>query len=69
MEPLTFYSEKAVYKYMLDKKRRRMKFYFNVWGWTTYLTLEPTGSTPTGKHPDFPRTKTVTLPKNINAIC
>ena len=32
-----------------------MYFYYNVFGWSTFLTLHPTNATPTGKLKGFPR--------------
>lgn len=37
------------------KRGKNTKFYYNVFGWTTYFTLKPTFATPTGKAKGFPR--------------
>lgn len=37
------------------KAKGKIPIYYNIYGWTTYFTLEPTFATPTGNHPDFPR--------------
>ena len=38
-----------------------MTFYFNVYGWDTYYTLEPTFATPTGNLKGFPRKKQISI--------
>lgn len=45
--------------YLRQKGKKSGRFYVNVWGWQTYLTLEPTSFTPTGKAKGFPRTKII----------
>lgn len=41
--------------YLKANNQKRAKFYVNVYGWTTYFTLEPTFATPSGKLKEFPR--------------
>ena len=41
--------------YLKATNQKRAKFYVNVYGWTTYFTLEPTFATPSGKLKEFPR--------------
>lgn len=35
------------------ERGKNTKFYFNVFGWSQYLTLKPTFATPTGKAKGF----------------
>ena len=42
--------------YLKQKGKKSGRFYVNVYGWQTYLTLEPTFATPTGKAKGFKRT-------------
>lgn len=37
------------------KRGKNTRFYYNVFGWSTYYTLKPTFATPTGKLRGFPR--------------
>ena len=46
-------------EYIKSIERKRMNFYYNVYGWDEYYTLEPTFATPTGKLKDFPRIKQI----------
>ena len=39
--------------YLKQKGKKSGRFYVNVYGWQTYLTLEPTFATPTGKAKGF----------------
>lgn len=48
-------------EYLREKGKVRGRFYFNIYGWRSYFTLEPTFATPTGKLKGYPRTKMVTL--------
>lgn len=38
-----------------QKRGKNTRFYFNVYGWSSYLTLTPTFATPSGRLKDFPR--------------
>ena len=38
------------------KEGKPIRFFVNVYGWSTYYTLKPTFATPTGKLKEFPRT-------------
>ena len=40
--------------YLRTVKLKKAIFYFNVFGWSTYYTLERTFATPTGKLKGFP---------------
>jgi hypothetical protein len=40
--------------YLRSKNLKKGVFFFNVYGWERFFTLEPTFCTPTGKHKDFP---------------
>ena len=51
--PREFTIEKAC-EYARER-RKNTRFYYNVCGWHTYFTLEPTFATPTGKLKGFPR--------------
>ena len=42
--------------YLKQKGKKSGRFYVNVYGLQTYLTLEPTFATPTGKAKGFKRT-------------
>lgn len=46
-------------EYVRQQGKKALVFYWNVFGWDTYLTLEPTFATPTGILKSFPRTKRV----------
>ncbi len=48
-------------QYLKDNGKTKGYFYNNVFGWSTYLTLEPTFATPTGKLKEYPRKILVTL--------
>jgi len=52
--PKEFTVEQAV-EYVNYEVKKTTTFYNNVYGWNTYLTLEPTFATPTGKLKGFPR--------------
>ena len=54
-----FHSEKEAKEYLKSIGKKSGRFYWNIFGWDTYLTLEPTMSTPSGKLKGFPRTKIV----------
>ena len=41
--------------YLKATKQKRARFFYNVYGWTSYFTLEPTFATPSGKLKEFPR--------------
>ena len=47
--------------YVRRMGRKRMTFFYNVYGWSEYYTLQPTFATPTGKLRDFPRTKRISI--------
>jgi len=47
--------------YVRKMGRKRMTFYYNVYGWSAYYTLQPTFATPTGKLRDFQRTKRISI--------
>lgn len=52
-QPREFTIEKACEYARQSGKNTR--FYYNVCGWHTYFTLEPTPATPTGMLKGFPR--------------
>lgn len=58
---LEFYSIEFAKDYMRQIGKTKKRFYYNVFGWNTYLTLKPTFATPTGKHKDFKRSIIITL--------
>ena len=47
--------------YVRRMGRKRMTFFYYVYGWNAYYTLQPTFATPTGKLRDFPRTKRISI--------
>lgn len=54
------YTLEQAIKYLEDNGLKEKEFFFNVYGWSTYYTLEPTFATPSGKHEDFPRSVMIT---------
>ena len=38
-----------------QKRGKNTRFYYNVFGWSTYYTLKPTTATPSGRLKGFPR--------------
>lgn len=48
----TEYTTKQAQEYA-KQRNKPTKFYLNVYGWNTYLTLKPTFATPTGKLKGF----------------
>jgi hypothetical protein len=49
------FTEAEAKAYLKQKGKKSGRFYVNVFGWRTYLTLEPTFATPTGKAKGFKR--------------
>ena len=47
--------------YLRSTKQKKAIFYFNVYGWSSYFTLEPTFATPSGRLKDFPRRAEISL--------
>lgn len=56
-----FNSEAEAIEWLKKQGLKSRKFFINVYGWDTYLTLHPTFATPTGKLKEFPRTKTIKI--------
>jgi hypothetical protein len=52
----TEFTKEQAKEYLKQKGKKSGRFYHNVYGWETYLTLKPTFATPTGKLKGFPRT-------------
>lgn len=50
----TEYTTKQAQEYAKERNKPT-KFYFNVYGWSVYLTLKPTFATPSGKMKAFPK--------------
>lgn len=46
-----------------QKRGKNTRFYFNIYGWSSYLTLTPTFATPSGKFKDLPRCVVVKFKK------
>ena len=46
-----------------QKRGKNTRFYFNIYGWSSYFTLTPTFATPSGRLKDFPRCKVFKLEK------
>lgn len=42
-------------EYLKATKQKKAIFYFNVYGWSSYFTLEPTFATPSGRLKEYPR--------------
>lgn len=61
MENLEFKTIDSAKDYLKKTGKTKKRFYRNVYGWETYLTLSPTTATPTGKHKGFRRTIIITL--------
>ena len=61
MDDIKEFTYEEAQEYIRNKGRKRMTFYFNVYGWNTYYTLEPTFATPTGKLKEFPRKKQISI--------
>lgn len=55
------YSKDEAIQYMKDNTLTKKRWYYNVYGWSTYYTLKPTFATPTGKAKGFPRCITIIL--------
>ena len=53
MDDIKKFTYEEAQEYIRSKGRKRMTFYFNVYGWNTYYTLEPTFATPTGNLKGF----------------
>jgi hypothetical protein len=55
--------------YLRSNSLNKGFFFYNVYGWEYYFTLEPTSFTPTGKKKGFPRQVEITLrSKNIRKL-
>jgi hypothetical protein len=50
----TEYTTQQAHEYA-KQRNKPTRFYLNVYGWNTYLTLKPTFATPTGKLKAFPK--------------
>lgn len=37
------------------ERGKNTRFYYNVYGWSTYFTLKPTFATPSGRLKEYPR--------------
>lgn len=48
-------------EYIRSRGKKQGDFYFNVYGWQTYYTLEPTFATPSGRLKEFPRKRRIRL--------
>lgn len=59
MENLEFKTIESAKDYLKQIGKTKKRFYRNIYGWETYLTLKPTTATPTGKLRNFPRTKLI----------
>ena len=51
------YTKNEVQKILKSAGRKRVRMYYNVFGWSVYYTTAPTFATPTGRAAGFPRTK------------
>lgn len=47
--------------YLRATNQKRAIFYFNVYGWSSYFTLEPTFATPSGRLKEYPRRAEISL--------
>ena len=56
MAEIREFTESEAKAYLKQKGKKSGRFYVNFFGWQSYLTLEPTFATPTGKAKGFPRT-------------
>lgn len=61
MKNSEFNTELDCKKYLLDNNLKSKRFYFNIFGWDTYFTLDPTFATPSGKLKGFPNSKIIKL--------
>lgn len=57
----TEFTEAQAKAYLQQRGKTSGRFYVNVFGWSSYLTLEPTFATPSGKAKGFPRTTIVKI--------
>jgi hypothetical protein len=55
MNEIKEYTLEQAKEYLRENKKTKGEFYFNVYGWSNYYTLEPTFATPTGNLKEFPR--------------
>jgi hypothetical protein len=56
MTEVTEYSFEEAYKYQIaNKTYGKQIWYLNIYGWDSYLTLEPTFATPSGNLKEYPR--------------
>lgn len=54
LEVKEFTKEEAK-EYLKSKNKKSGRFYINIFGWSSYLTLKPTFATPTGVLKGFKR--------------
>jgi len=55
------FTELQAKEYLKKQGKKSGFFYYNVFGWQVYYTLEPTFATPTGKLREFPRIVRITV--------
>lgn len=60
------YSAKEATK-LIKGRKQSVLMYYNVFGWSTYFTLEPTFATPTGKlwKDGFPKVVKIDVEGNV----
>lgn len=60
-DPNKEYQPQEVRDILAEHGKKSALMYFNVYGWTTYLTTHPTFATPTGQCKGFPRRRRITV--------